>query len=59
MMVQACNDFLKKEVIPLTEKIDSKKFPDIMPNLIEKAGELGLLGLSIDQEYGGMDIFYL
>ena len=58
MMVQACNDFLNKEVIPLTEKIDSKKFPDIMPNLIEKAGELGLLGLSIDQKYGGMDMSF-
>ena len=58
MMEEACNDFLKKEVIPLSEKIDSKKFPEIMPMLIEKAGELGLLGLSIDQKYGGMDMSF-
>ena len=58
MMADSCNDFLEKEVIPLTEKIDSKENPDLMPELLTKAGELGLLGLSIGEEYGGMNMSF-
>ncbi len=58
MMADACNDFLEKEVIPLADKIDSKEYPELMPELLSKAGELGLLGLSISEEYGGMDMTF-
>ena len=49
---------LEKEIIPLTEKIDSKKHPEIMPDLIKKSGDLELLGLSIGEEYGGMNMSF-
>ena len=58
MMADSCNDFLEKEVIPLTGKIDSGKHPEIMPSLIKKAGDLGLLGLSIHEDYGGMNMSF-
>ena len=58
MMADSCIDFLEKEIIPLTEKIDSKKHPEIMPDLIKKSGDLGLLGLSIGEEYGGMNMSF-
>lgn len=29
------------------------KHPELMPRLLDKAGELGLLGTSVPQEYGG------
>ena len=58
MMADSCNDFLEKEVIPLTVKIDSGKHPEIMPSLIKKSGDLGLLGLSIPEDYGGMNMSF-
>ena len=58
MMADSCNDFLDKEVIPLTNKIDSGKHPEIIPSLIKKSGELGLLGLSISEDYGGMNMSF-
>lgn len=58
MMAESCSDFLDKEVIPLINKIDSKDHPEIMPELLTKSGELGLLGLSISEEYGGMNMSF-
>ena len=53
MIVQTCRDFLKQEVYPLLNEIDSQKDPNLMPALLDKAGELGLLGTSVPQELGG------
>ena len=58
MMAESCIDFLEREIIPLTDKIDSKNHPELMPNLLKKSGELGLLGLSIAEEYGGMNMSF-
>jgi alkylation response protein AidB-like acyl-CoA dehydrogenase len=53
MIFQQCKDFLAKEVYPRLDEIDSMKDPKVMPGILDKAGELGLLGTSIPQEYGG------
>jgi alkylation response protein AidB-like acyl-CoA dehydrogenase len=53
MIEQQCKDFLDKEVYPRLNEIDSMKDPKIMPSLLDKAGELGLLGTSVPPEYGG------
>lgn len=53
MIAQTCHDFLDKEVFPNLEEIDSMKNPEIMPSLLDKAGELGLLGISMPEQYGG------
>lgn len=53
MIAQTCNDFIEKEVYPLLDEIDSQKDPEIMPRLIDKAGELGLLGTSVPEALGG------
>lgn len=53
MIEQQCKDFLDKEVFPRLDDIDSMKDPRLMPALLDKAGELGLLGTSVPQEYGG------
>ncbi|MEX1239806.1 MAG: acyl-CoA dehydrogenase family protein [Cyclobacteriaceae bacterium] len=53
MIEQQCKDFLNKEVYPRLDEIDSMKDPKLMPFLLDKAGELGLLGTSVPPEYGG------
>lgn len=56
MIDQMCKDFLKAEVLGRLDEIDSMKDPDLMPSLVDKAGELGLLGLSVPEELGGMGV---
>jgi alkylation response protein AidB-like acyl-CoA dehydrogenase len=53
MIMQQCKDFLVKEVYPKLDEIDSMKDPKLMPHILDKAGELGLLGTSVPQELGG------
>ncbi len=53
MIAQTCKDFLKQEVYPRLDEIDSQKDPKLMPSLLDKAGELGLLGTSVPTELGG------
>jgi alkylation response protein AidB-like acyl-CoA dehydrogenase len=53
MIYQQCRDFLSKEVWPRLDEIDSMKDPKLMPSILDKAGELGLLGTSVPQELGG------
>ncbi|HEY5825001.1 MAG TPA: acyl-CoA dehydrogenase family protein, partial [Cyclobacteriaceae bacterium] len=53
MIAQQCKDFLAKEVLPRLDDIDSMKDPKLMPSIMDKAGELGLLGTSVPQELGG------
>ena len=53
LIAKTCQDFLEAEVLPILDRIDSQKEPDLMPSLLDKAGELGLLGTSVPEEYGG------
>lgn len=53
MISQQCKDFLAKEVYPHLDEIDSMKDPKLMPSILDKAGELGLLGTSVPTELGG------
>jgi len=52
MIAQTCRNFLQQEVLPNLERID-KQEPGLMESLLKKAGELGLLGVSVPEEYGG------
>jgi len=54
MMAQACQDFIDTEIHPHAERIDSMQEPDLVPSIFKKAGELGLLGISVPEEYNGM-----
>ncbi len=52
MIAQTCQDFLDTEVIPNIDRLDAHE-EGLMPNILKKAGELGLLGISIPEEYEG------
>src|SRR5687768_648228 len=53
MVKDMCASFLDNEVMPILERID-KMEKGLMPSLVEKAGEQGLLGTSIPEQYGGL-----
>ncbi len=52
MIAKSCQDFLVQNVYPNLDRIDAQE-EGLMPELLNKAGELGLLGISIPEEYGG------
>ena len=53
MVRDMCTQFLETEVLPVVERMD-KLEPGLMPGLLMKAGEQGLLGVSVPEQYGGM-----
>ena len=53
MVMDMCAQFLNSDILPNIERID-KMEPGLMPSLIEKAGELGLLSTSFPEKYGGL-----
>jgi len=53
MVAATCQEFLEKEIYPRLDEIDHAKSNDLMVSLMDKAGELGLLGTSIPEQYGG------
>src|ERR1700741_5665640 len=53
MMKKTCDDFIEQEVSPNLDRIDRQE-EGLTPSILEKAGEPGILGISIPEEYGGM-----
>ena len=53
MVMDMCQQFLQSEILPVVERID-KQEPGLIPSLMEKAGEQGLLSTSFPEAYGGL-----
>ena len=49
---RTAEEFIAKEVFPHIPALEEHK-PGLMKQLVEKSGEIGLLGVSIPEEYGG------
>jgi alkylation response protein AidB-like acyl-CoA dehydrogenase len=52
MMASMADEFLEAEVFPNLDRIDAQE-AGLMESIMDKAGELGLLGISVPEEYGG------
>ena len=52
MIAQTCKDFLDAEVYPNLGAVE-KGDRELMKSMLKKSGELGLMGISIPEEYGG------
>lgn len=55
MIASMCDDFIEKEVVPHLDRID-KMEEGLMPSILDKAGELGMLGMSVPEDLGGMGV---
>lgn len=55
MMAELTEKYVENDVMPLVEKIEQGNFQYSI-QLLKKAGELGLLGLDIPEQYGGLKL---
>lgn len=53
MIAEMCREFIAKEVWPNLEAIDQQE-EGLMQSLMDKAGALGLLGISVPEDLGGL-----
>lgn len=53
MIREMAEQFLAKEVQPIMARIDQQE-PGLMVSLLDKAGQLGLLGAAFPEQYGGL-----
>jgi alkylation response protein AidB-like acyl-CoA dehydrogenase len=49
---QTAEEFVTKEVLPLAKDLEAKK-PGLMPQLVKKGGEVGLMSGGVPEQYGG------
>lgn len=54
MVRDMCLVFIESEITPILDRID-KLEPGLMPSLLDKAGEQGLLGAAFPEKYGGLE----
>ncbi|PAD46737.1 acyl-CoA dehydrogenase family protein [Bacillus sp. FSL K6-0047] len=55
MIARTTKDFVEKEVLPYVDEIEQHQFQHTT-RLLKKAGELGLLGADVPEEYGGLGL---
>ena len=53
-------DFIRTKIWPNVDKIDKQlENPEMIPNLLEEIGQLGILGAGLPEEYGGMGVDFV
>lgn len=55
MIAKTTEDFVLGEVVPKLDKLENHEFEHSV-QLLKKAGELGLLGADVPEEYGGLGL---
>ena len=55
LIAQTAEEFANKEIVPNAEKMEHKDFA-VTRELVRKAGELGLSGVDVPEQYGGMQM---
>jgi alkylation response protein AidB-like acyl-CoA dehydrogenase len=55
LIAQTAGEFANKEIEPNIEKMERKEFA-VTRELLKKAGELGLSGVDVPEQYGGMQM---
>ena len=55
LMAQTVDEFVENEVMPQIDQLETKDWK-LARALVRRAGELGLLGISVPEQYGGLDL---
>ena len=55
LMAQTVEEFVDNEVMPNLDQLETKDWK-LARSLVKRAGELGLLGISVPEQYGGLDL---
>jgi alkylation response protein AidB-like acyl-CoA dehydrogenase len=55
LYAKTAEDFVRNEVLPHLDELEAKK-EGLMPTLLKRAGELGLLMVDIPEAYGGLGL---
>ena len=55
LIAQTTDEFVDNEVLPILDKLEARDWP-LARTLVRKCGELGLLGTSVPEQYGGLDL---
>ena len=55
LIAQTADEFANKEIVPNMDKMEHKEFA-VTRELLRKAGELGLSGVDVPEQYGGMQL---
>ena len=58
MMKSAVKEFVDREIWPHKERFENKDY-EFTKEIMEKAGELGFLGVSVPEEYGGLGMDFV
>ena len=58
MMKEAVIEFIDREVWPLKDRFENKDYA-LTEEIMRKAGEMGFLGVSIPEEYGGIGMGFV
>jgi alkylation response protein AidB-like acyl-CoA dehydrogenase len=55
LMAKTTTEFVDGEVLPSLERLEQKDW-QLARSLVRRCGELGLLGIAVPEEYGGLDL---
>ena len=55
MIAQTAREFAEKEIIPAIDRLETKDWA-LARQLLQRAGELGLMGVDAPEEYGGIGL---
>jgi alkylation response protein AidB-like acyl-CoA dehydrogenase len=55
LMAQTTTEFVESEVLPVLDRLEQKDW-QLARALLRRCGELGLLGIAVPEEYGGLDL---
>jgi alkylation response protein AidB-like acyl-CoA dehydrogenase len=58
MMLESAKEFIDREVWPKKHQIEKKDYA-LIEELMRKLGELGFLGISVPEEYGGLGMGFV
>jgi alkylation response protein AidB-like acyl-CoA dehydrogenase len=55
LMAKTTTEFVEAEVLPALDRLENKDW-QLARSLVRRCGELGLLGIAVPEEYGGLDL---